>query len=242
MDPAFSKGNSFDAQGGEMILIDKELDWTSFDVVKRIRNVIYHKLGVKKCKVGHAGTLDPLATGLLIVCTGRMTKKISGIQDGEKEYTGRFRFGQTTPSFDRETEVDNEWPWEHITEEDIQKEMDKFVGTIQQTPPVFSAKKIDGKRAYHSARAGKAIKMRPQIIDIDKFELLEFTPPEIAFKVVCSKGTYIRSLANDLGKALESGAYLAELRRTRIGEYKVEDAMKIRELEQKIEQFAASAG
>jgi tRNA pseudouridine55 synthase len=239
--PAFSKDNSFDPIEGEMILIDKELDWTSFDVVKRIRNLIFHKLGVKKCKVGHAGTLDPLATGLLIVCIGRMTKKISGIQDGEKEYTGRFHFGQTTPSFDRETEVDAEWPWEHIRKENVQKEMNKFVGTIQQTPPIFSAKKIDGKRAYHAARAGKELIMRPQIIDIDKFEIVDFNPPEVAFKVVCSKGTYIRSLANDLGKALDSGAYLVELRRTRIGEYLVKDALTIDQFEHRIEQMAADA-
>lgn len=232
----------FDPQAGEVLLIDKELTWTSFDVVKRVRNLIYHKLGIKKCKVGHAGTLDPLATGLLIVCTGRKTKTINTIQETEKEYTGTFTFGKTTPSFDLETEVDKEWPWEHLTEASIQKAMDGFRGTIVQTPPVFSAKKVDGKRAYKSARAGLEVKMRPQHVDINAFEITACRLPEVDFRVQCSKGTYIRSLANDMGQVLESGAHLTALRRTRIGEFRIEDAMTVENFEAFISEQAASRG
>lgn len=235
-----SEGNTFDPQEGEMILIDKDLKWTSFDVVKRIHNLIYHELGVKKCKVGHAGTLDPLATGLLIICTGRMTKKITSFQETEKEYTGRMRLGQTTPSLDRETEVDQEFPWEHITTGSIEAAMRTFVGEILQTPPIYSAKKIDGKRAYHSARAGTEIKMRQQLVTISEFELTDVALPEIGFRVVCSKGTYVRTLAGDLGKALESGAHLIELRRTRSGEYRVVDAMAMEEFEKYIKEQTIS--
>lgn len=233
-----SKENTFNPLEGEVILIDKDLKWTSFDVVKRIRNLIYHELGVKKCKVGHAGTLDPLATGLLIICTGRMTKKITSFQDTEKEYTGRIRFGQTTPSLDLETEVDQEFPWEHLTEAFIETSMQKFIGEILQTPPVFSAKKIDGKRAYHSARAGTEIKMRQQLITVSEFELTATDLPEIEFRVVCSKGTYVRTLAGDLGKALDSGAHLIELRRTRSGDHHVDHAMKMDAFEKYVQECA----
>lgn len=234
--------NAFDPQTGEVLLIDKDLGWTSFDVVKRIRNLIYHKLGIKKCKVGHAGTLDPLATGLLIVCTGRKTKTINAIQDTEKEYTGTFTFGGTTPSFDLETEVDKDWPWAHLDKNNIQVAMNGFLGTIVQTPPTFSAKKIDGKRAYESARKGREVKMRPQHVDINAFELTACRLPQVDFRVQCSKGTYIRSLANDLGQVLNSGAHLSALRRTRVGEYFVQDAMTMGSFETYISEQAASRG
>jgi tRNA pseudouridine55 synthase len=220
-------------QGDNIFLINKPLGWTSFDAVKKVRNILFkHKSPIlsgegkgAKLKVGHAGTLDPLATGLLIICSGKMTKKISEIQSQEKEYTGTFVLGATTPSYDMETEINATFDFSHVTEKMIHDATKPFTGKILQTAPLHSAKKIDGKRAYHFARKGKEVEMKPSEIFIHSFEITEIRMPEIDFKVVCSKGTYIRSLANDFGKALRSGAYLASLCRTRIGNYLLENAL-----------------
>lgn len=212
---------------GEVLLIDKPLQWTSFDVVKKL------KYAGKFKKIGHAGTLDPLATGLLILCTGKKTKEIDTYQAQEKEYTGTFILGKTTPSYDLETEFDAEFPTEHITPKLMQEAAAQLTGHIAQFPPVFSAIKIDGKRAYESARKGEEIQMKSRNIEVKTFEINTENFPEIAFRVVCSKGTYIRSLAHDFGKLLHSGACLSSLRRTRIGDFSVENALTI---EQFIEQ------
>lgn len=219
---------------GEILLIDKPSGWTSFDVVNKIRGLIRRKLGVKKIKVGHAGTLDPLATGLLIVCTGKMTRKIHTLMDLDKEYTGTIRFGATTPSFDAETSIDHEYPVNHITEEKLQDASRLFLGETEQVPPVYSAKKVEGKRAYRYARENREIKLEPVRISIHEFELTGIAMPEISFRVVCSKGTYVRSLARDLGIALDSGAYLLSLRRTRIGTFDVDDAITPEQFEKLI--------
>lgn len=206
---------------GRVILIDKPLEWTSFDVVKKLK----YKLDVKK--IGHAGTLDPLATGLLILCTGKKTKTIDSIQAQEKEYEGTLVLGQTTPSFDLETEPTEANDISHLTEEDIKKATKAFIGDIEQIPPKFSAVKVNGKRAYLHARAGKEFTIKSRIIRIEAFDITDVNPPEVKFRVVCSKGTYIRSLADDLGQALGVGAYLSALRRTRIGDYHIDDAETI---------------
>ena len=216
----------FDFIKGELLLIDKPLDWTSFDAVNKIRHNLEKKLNVK-LKVGHAGTLDPKATGLLLICTGGMTKQIVNLTGLDKEYTGTFHIGATTPCFDTEKEIDHTFPTGHITEEMIRNASQKFTGTIQQIPPTFSAKLIDGKRAYLSARKNREIKMEPVTVTISEFEITRIALPEVDFRVVCSKGTYIRALARDFGIALNSGAYLTALRRTRIGEYRIEDALSI---------------
>lgn len=210
---------------GVVLLLDKPLTWTSFDVVRKVKNTL------RPPKIGHAGTLDPLATGLLILCTGKKTKEIDQIQAQEKEYEGTFRLGQTTPSFDLETPVDSEQSCEHLTEADIQAAVATFLGKIEQIPPVFSAVKVDGKRAYELARQGQEAEIRAKTIEIKAFELTRIALPEIDFRVVCSKGTYIRSLARDLGVALGCGAHLTRLVRTRIGEYKLQDAWTIDALE-----------
>lgn len=220
---------------GKVILIDKALNWTSFDVVKKVRYMLLSKLRMKKLKVGHAGTLDPLATGLLILCTGKMTKQISQIQDEEKEYTGIIRLGSTTPSSDLETQIDHSYPFEHLTEEMIKDAAKKLIGEIEQVPPVFSAKKIDGKRAYDYAREGKEIIMKANTIHIKSFELEQISLPDVRFRIVCSKGTYIRSIARDLGDLLNCGGHLISLRRTRIGNFRVEDAMQIPDLEKSLQ-------
>lgn len=212
---------------GEIIAIDKPLGWTSFDAVKRIRGAIQRRLGVKKFKVGHAGTLDPLATGVLVICTGRATRDITSIQNGVKEYVADMRLGQTTPSFDLETQVDREFPWQHITRELVEETLPRFTGDILQVPPVFSAVKVDGKRAYNLARKGKDVELKAKELRIDELELLSFEPPMMRLRIVCSKGTYIRALARDLGEALGSGAHLAALRRTRVGNIRVEDCLAI---------------
>lgn len=214
-----------DFQNGKVLLIDKPLNWTSFQAVNKLRWEIRQAFNIKKIKVGHAGTLDPLATGLLIICTGKKTKQINTFQGQDKEYTGTFVLGSTTPSYDLETEVDNRYPTEHISEEFIRETTSKFMGEIEQYPPVFSALKKDGKRLYEYARAGEDVKINPRTIRISEFEITEINQLEIHFRVVCSKGTYIRSLANDFGKALNSGAHLSGLRRTKIGDFKVEDAV-----------------
>ena len=220
----------FDFEKGELLLIDKPIDWTSFDAVNKVRRLISRRIG-KKLKVGHAGTLDPKATGLLLICTGAMTKRINDLVGLEKEYTGTIFLGATTPSFDSETEIDREFEINHLTSEIIQAATQNFIGTIQQVPPQFSAKLVDGKRAYLSARKNKEVRIEPVTITIYEFEITGFELPEVSFRVVCSKGTYIRSLARDFGKAVHSGAYLTSLRRTRIGQYGIQDALTIDQFE-----------
>lgn len=214
-------------KAGQVLLFDKPLHWTSFQLVNKVRWLIRKSCNIKKIKVGHAGTLDPLATGLLIICTGKFTKTIPDLQGQIKEYTGTFTLGATTPSFDLETEVDQEFPTDHITEELLQETTQKFIGEIDQTPPVFSALKKDGKRLYEYAREGKEVEVKSRKVEISEFEIDSSNFPKIGFRVVCSKGTYIRSLAHEFGQALHSGAHLSELRRTSIGDYSVEKAMDI---------------
>ena len=216
-----------DYKNGQVILIDKPLEWTSFQVVNKLRWAIKKRFDLKKIKVGHAGTLDPLATGLLILCTGKFTKKIDEFQAQEKEYTGTFTIGSTTPSYDLETQIDNTYPIDHITDKLIEKVTHQFIGNIQQKPPIFSAIKKDGRRLYELARAGKTTEIKSRTITITSFEITNIDIPKIDFKVVCSKGTYIRSLAHDFGKALSSGAHLSALRRTKIGNFNVENAKTI---------------
>jgi len=216
-----------DYQNGKVLLIDKPLNWTSFQVVNKLRWEIKRAFKLKKIKVGHAGTLDPLATGLLVICTGKMTKQIDTFQAQTKEYTGTIVLGSTTPSYDLETDINKTFPTEHITFELIKETTKQFVGDIQQYPPIFSAIKKDGKRLYEHARAGSEVKIEPRNITIDAFEITNISGLEVDFKVVCSKGTYIRSLANDFGKALQSGAHLSALRRTKIGDFNVIDAVSI---------------
>ncbi len=219
---------------GEVLLFDKPYQWTSFDLVKKVRKIISVKYKIKTLKVGHAGTLDPLASGLMIICTGKATKRINEYQDQEKEYVAGITLGKTTPSFDLETQFDNEYPIEHITDKSVIDKLKTFVGEMDQIPPVYSAKFIDGKRAYEFARAGKAVEMKPNRITISQAELLEFNLPEITIRVKCSKGTYIRSLARDLGVALDSGACLTSLKRTAIGSFSLNSAITIEEFENKL--------
>lgn len=207
---------------GEVLYFDKPYKWTSFDVVGRVRWQLCRSLGVKKLKVGHAGTLDPLATGVLVVCTGKATKRIEELQYGTKEYLATLRLGATTPSFDLEKPIDATYPTEHITKEMVEEILKQFLGTIQQIPPVFSACKVDGKRAYMSARHGQEVELKPKTLTIDEIELVEYNMPDIVIRVVCSKGTYIRALARDIGQALQSGAHLTALRRTRVGDVTVD--------------------
>ena len=208
---------------GEIFYVDKPLRWTSFDVVKRIRGVLSRKTGIKKLKVGHAGTLDPLATGVMTVVTGRATKRIEELQAHTKEYVAEIKLGATTPSLDLETEIDAEYPWQHIGKDRIEEVLKSFVGAIKQVPPAYSACKIDGKRAYKMARKGKEVNIKAKELVIDEIELLAAELPIITIRIVCSKGTYIRALARDIGVALDSGAHLVGLRRTRVGNVRVED-------------------
>jgi tRNA pseudouridine55 synthase len=214
---------------GQVILIDKPLTWTSFQVVNKIRWIIRKEFGIKKIKVGHAGTLDPLATGLLILCTGRFTKKIETYQAQEKEYTGTITLGATTPSYDLETEIDQEYDISNITPGAIVKATERFIGDIQQRPPLFSALKKDGKRLYDYAREGKEVEIPTRTVHISEFDITGIDLPLVNFRVVCSKGTYIRSLAYDFGKELNNGGHLSELRRTRIGSFNIKDAISIEE-------------
>ena len=214
-----------DFLSGQVLLIDKPLNWTSFQVVNKLRWEIRNAFKIKKIKVGHAGTLDPLATGLLVICTGKMTKQIDTFQAQIKEYTGIITLGSTTPSYDLETEIDNTFPTQHITVQLINETTKQFVGDIQQYPPIFSAIKKDGKRLYEFARAGETVEIKPRTIHISKFEITKIDTLEVHFRVVCSKGTYIRSLAHDFGKALHSGGHLSTLRRTKIGTFEVVNAM-----------------
>ncbi|CAM3318066.1 tRNA pseudouridine(55) synthase TruB [Aequorivita lipolytica] len=216
-----------DYKEGQVILIDKPLEWTSFQAVNKVRWLIRKSFGINKIKVGHAGTLDPLATGLLIICSGKLTKKIDTFQAQEKEYTGTFTLGATTPSYDLETEVDKTFDISKITSEKIHEATKLFLGEIKQQPPIFSALKKDGKRLYEFARSGEEVEIPFRTVTISEFEITKIELPNVAFRVVCSKGTYIRSLANDFGKALESGAHLSALRRTRIGKFSVQNAIGI---------------
>tara|TARA_B110000037_G_C17123018_1_gene506698 strand:+ start:4356 stop:5069 length:714 start_codon:yes stop_codon:yes gene_type:complete len=218
-----------DFQAGSIIIVDKPLTWTSFNVVSKIRYIISRKLNIKKIKVGHAGTLDPLATGVLIICTGKATKTIESIQAAEKEYTGTFFIGATTPSYDKEMPIDNKFSIEHIDKDLMEKTRLSFLGETDQHPPIFSALKVDGKRAYKSAREGVKVKLKPRKITITDFEI-DYNLPELAFKVACSKGTYIRSIAYDFGKKMNAGSYMSSLIRTRNGDYTIEDAWNLEEL------------
>jgi len=216
-----------DYKNGQVLLIDKPLEWTSFQAVNKIRWHIRQRFNIKKIKVGHAGTLDPLATGLLIICTGKQTKNINEYQGQVKEYSGTITLGTTTPSYDLETEVNETFPTAHITEELIHSTTKQFMGAIQQQPPIFSALKKDGKRLYELARKGETTEIPTREITINEFEITHIDLPKIDFRIVCSKGTYIRSLAFDFGKALNSGAHLSALRRTKIGDYSIEKAVSI---------------
>ncbi|MDE7411407.1 MAG: tRNA pseudouridine(55) synthase TruB [Paramuribaculum sp.] len=212
---------------GEIFFIDKPLHWSSFDVVKRLRGAMLRRMHLRKMKVGHAGTLDPLATGVMIVTTGKATKQIESLQAGVKEYIATIALGATTPSFDLETEIDATYPTAHITRELVENILPQFTGTIMQTPPAFSACKIDGRRAYKMARKGQDVELKPKTLVIDSLTLLDFTSTSITLDVVCSKGTYIRALARDIGKALDSGAHLSALRRTRVGNVTINQCLDI---------------
>ncbi|MFK5973911.1 MAG: tRNA pseudouridine(55) synthase TruB [Flavobacteriaceae bacterium] len=210
---------------GQLLLIDKPVGWSSFQAVNKLKWAIRKKFDLKKIKIGHAGTLDPLATGLLLICTGKFTKKINELQGQIKEYTGTISLGATTPSYDLETEVDNTFPFDHISESLIRQATATFIGEIEQQPPIFSALKKDGKRLYEYAREGKTVEIKKRKVSVSVFEITRIKLPEVQFRILCSKGTYIRSLAYDFGIALESGAHLSDLRRTKIGDYNVDKAL-----------------
>ncbi len=210
---------------GQLLLIDKPLGWTSFQAVNAIKWTLKRKFNLKKIKIGHAGTLDPLATGLLLICTGKFTKRIETLQGQAKEYTGTITLGATTPSYDLETEINQVFPTDHITDSLIQKSVSKFIGEITQIPPIFSALKKDGKRLYEYAREGEAVEIKPRNITISAFEITSINMPHLDFRLVCSKGSYVRSLAHDFGKELQSGAHLSALRRTKIGDHNVNNAV-----------------
>lgn len=214
---------------GHTLLINKPLRWTSFDAVKKIRNTLRTALNIKKIKVGHAGTLDPLADGLLIVCTGKFTKRINEFQAQEKEYTAEFTLGATTSSFDLETEVNETFDYNHITEDMLKTNAESLTGDILQTPPIYSAIKQDGKRLYEHARKGEDVKIKKRMIHVSKFEIIKVEMPKVHVRIVCSKGTYIRSLAQTFGKNLNSGAHLSQLTRTRIGKFELSQAIDIQE-------------
>lgn len=222
---------------GEILYIDKPLHWTSFRVVGVVRAKLCRRLGIKKLKVGHAGTLDPLATGVMILCTGKKTKLIESLQAGTKEYIAQVRLGATTPSFDLETAVDAEYPTVHISKEMVEEVLQRFTGTIEQVPPVFSAVKVDGKRAYELARKNKDIELKPKLLVIDDIELISYNMPDITIRVVCSKGTYIRALARDIGTALHTGAHLTGLRRTKVGDITVDDCLTMDDMDRFLEQI-----
>ena len=219
-----------------MLYFDKPLRWTSFALVNKVRYHISRKLGVKKIKVGHAGTLDPLATGVMSSCTGKATKRIEEFQYHTKEYIATLKLGATTPSYDLEKEIDATYPTKHITRQLVEETLKRFVGTIEQIPPAFSACKVDGKRAYDLARKGNEVELKPKTLVIDEIELLECDLPVIKIRVVCSKGTYIRALARDIGEALNSGAHLTGLMRTRVGDVKLEDCMQVDDFEAWLDQ------
>ncbi len=216
-----------DFKEGVILAFDKPYGWTSFALVAKIRYLLCRKMGVKKLKVGHAGTLDPLATGVLVLCTGKATKRIEELQAHTKEYVATLCLGATTPSYDLEKPIDEVFPTEHITREMVEEVLKSFVGIIQQIPPVFSACKVDGARAYDLARKGQEVELKPKTLVIDEIELLKYSQTEIEIRVVCSKGTYIRALARDIGQALQSGAHLTALRRTRVGDVKVDECYNL---------------
>ena len=219
-------------QKGEILCFNKPYTWTSFDLVNKVRGILRHRTKNRKLKVGHAGTLDPLATGVLIICSGKATKRIDELQADVKEYIATLKLGATTPSFDKETEEDATYPTDHITKELVEATLQQFVGTIEQIPPSFSAVRVNGKRAYQMARKGQEIELKPKQLTIDEIELMSCElPSQIVIRVVCSKGTYIRALARDIGTALGSGAYLTDLCRTRIGKYKLADCLDITEFD-----------
>ena len=224
-------------QAGEILYFDKPLHWTSFNLVAKVRSALCHKIGVRKLKVGHAGTLDPLATGVVTICTGKATKRIDELQAHTKEYVATLQLGATTPSFDLETAVDATFPTGHITKELVEEALTHFLGRIEQVPPAFSACKVDGHRAYDLARKGKKVQLKAKILVIDEIELQHLDPDTIqmTIRVVCSKGTYIRALARDIGEALQSGAHLIALRRTRVGDIRVEDCMNVEDFPQWLE-------
>ncbi|MCQ2193457.1 MAG: tRNA pseudouridine(55) synthase TruB [Paludibacteraceae bacterium] len=224
---------------GAVLYFDKPLHWTSFDLVNKARTMVKHTLDIKKLKIGHAGTLDPLATGVLIVCTGKATKRIEELQYHTKEYIATIQLGATTPSFDLETEVDATYPTEHISREMVEETLQKFLGEIKQIPPSYSAVKVNGKRAYEYARKGAEVEIKPKTLVIDEIELLEYDMPTIKIRVVCSKGTYIRALARDIGQALNSGAHLTGLQRTRIGDIRVEDCISIETFRAQLDELKA---
>ena len=221
--------NGEDFISGKLILIDKEKEWSSFDVVNKIRSAIKKKFSIKKIKVGHAGTLDPLATGLLVLCTGKMTKKIDNLSILRKRYLGTITLGATTPSYDCETAINNTYPTSHITEKSIKSNINNFIGVISQKPPIYSAIKKDGKRLYMYARAGEKVEINSRKIEIFDFKIVKINMPNIDFEISCSKGTYIRSIANNFGENLNSGAYLSNLKRTEIGDFKITNASKVDE-------------
>jgi len=219
-----------DFQAGVMLLVDKPKDWTSFDVVNKVRWALRKRLNVKKIKVGHSGTLDPMATGLLILCIGKFTKKLSLLEGLPKSYNGTMKFGETTPSYDAESEVDGTFPIHHISKEFLLEKTEQFKGWIDQTPPMFSAIKVKGQPLYKLARKGIKIEIKSRKVEITKYDLPRIEMPEVDFEIDCSKGTYIRSLAYDLGKAADCGAHLIALRRTSIGDYSIDDAFDLKEL------------
>lgn len=219
-------------KSGQLFLIDKPLHWTSFRVVKKVRGILKNRYGFRKIKVGHAGTLDPLATGLLMICAGKFTKKIPEFQGLQKRYTGRFEMGATTPSYDRETEIDERFPTEHLNTKILKQAAEQLTGSIEQQPPVFSALKKDGKRLYEYARKGEEVKIKTREVEVARFNITKIDLPFVYFDISCSKGTYIRSLAHDFGKICDSGGHLASLRRTEIGDFSVDEAMNFEAFEQ----------
>lgn len=230
------KETIYNFKKGEILHFDKPLHWSSFKLVKALRGVIHKEYNIKNFKVGHAGTLDPLATGVMTLCTGRATKLISMLQATEKEYVATIRLGATTPSFDLETQEDATYPIEHITEELVNETLKSFIGEIHQIPPVYSAVKVDGKRAYELARKGREVELKSKILHIEEIELQEYTQNEIKIRVVCSKGTYIRALARDIGEALNSGGYLTSLVRTRVGDITLDKCYTTEQIEQLVAQ------
>jgi tRNA pseudouridine55 synthase len=226
---------------GEVLLFDKPVYWTSFDLVNKVKIMIRSTFGIRKLKVGHAGTLDPLASGLMIICTGRSTKKIDGFRDLDKEYIATFHLGETTPSFDLETETDNQYPTSHITEKLVREALAGFVGEQKQLPPMYSAKLIKGKRAYEFARKGIHKELEPVTVYFREIELISLALPDVKIRILCSKGTYIRSFARDLGLALKSGSYLSSLERTAIGDFRIGDAYSLEKFKEHIEQLAVKS-
>jgi len=233
----YKESKDFDFIRGEILVLNKPLDWTSFDLVQKVRNMLCRHLKIKKLKIGHAGTLDPKATGVMVLCSGKLTKQIDEIQADEKEYIALLKVGATTPSYDLETEENEQFEIAHITRESLENILPSFVGAIEQVPPVYSAIKVDGKRAYQFARKGKEVEMKSKMLVVKEIEILRFELPEIELRIVCSKGTYIRALARDIGKALSSGAYLIGLQRTRIGGYTIEKSLDLTELADMLSEY-----